>query len=97
MKEVRVIRHACTEPKVAELIQFTGNHGSTQYKEIFPEQVTDMLLWLAGTQRFPAAHPNKTLDGDSDTVRVLRQGLYQYIQEEFPGGLVEFLGHFPRD
>ena len=96
MKEVRVIRHASAEPKVSELIQFTGNQGSTQYREIFPEQVEDMLLWLAGTQRFPVKNHNATLSGNSDTVRVLRNGLYQYIQEEFPGGLVEFLGHFPR-
>lgn len=97
MTEIKVIRHANTNPQVAELVQLLPGKSREYYREIFPEQVADMVAWLAGTQRFPAANHNKTLDGDSATVRVLRQGLYQYIEEEFPGGLVQFLEHFPRD
>lgn len=94
MKDVRIIRDRQENPPVAELLYFVGNHGSTQYREIFPNQLEDMVSWMAGTQRFPIV-PGAPLTGEDG--RDTRHSIYKAVQSLYPGGLTQFLETFPRD
>jgi len=91
---VKIIRSMGDEPNTTEIITFELEGFGTAYREIFPQQVGEMLNWLTGTQRIRVDFPDP-LTKRTPTVSVFRQSLYQLIEDLYPGGLHEFLLAFP--
>lgn len=91
--EVKILRTFADH--VLELIECDHPRAlRTRYREIHPDQVAEMVSWVIGTQRVSFTWDSKMM-GNSAAMRTMRNGLYQYVQDEFPGGMLNFLEVHP--
>jgi len=91
MAKLSLIREV--RPNISAIVQRDTEDAREKYREVFPNQASDMLGWLAITEKYPIAKVNGgwLIEVSSELA------LYQKIEDEYPGGLLNFLEHFPRD